>query len=118
MMSNLAFRTEGRALHENGVCISTNSVEGFFGILKRGINGVYHQCRASAPSSLLDGVRLSVQHSQGNRFLADGSSPKEHYRKAANAPGFTSAELGSRGSYFRKNRKAKDPLAGGSHRKK
>ena len=30
------------ARHENGVCISTNSVEGFFGILKRGINGVYH----------------------------------------------------------------------------
>ena len=27
---------------ENGVCITTNSVEGFFSILKRGINGVYH----------------------------------------------------------------------------
>jgi transposase-like protein len=30
------------ARHEDGVCITTNSVEGFFGILKRGINGVYH----------------------------------------------------------------------------
>jgi transposase-like protein len=30
------------ARYEEGVCISTNSVEGFFGILKRGINGVYH----------------------------------------------------------------------------
>src|SRR5579863_7939803 len=28
--------------YENGVCITTNSVEGFFANLKRGINGVYH----------------------------------------------------------------------------
>jgi transposase-like protein len=28
--------------YEDGVCISTNSVEGFFSLLKRGINGVYH----------------------------------------------------------------------------
>lgn len=28
--------------YEDGVCISTNSIEGFFSILKRGINGVYH----------------------------------------------------------------------------
>jgi transposase-like protein len=27
---------------EDGVCISTNSVEGYFATLKRGINGVYH----------------------------------------------------------------------------
>src|SRR5689334_14941004 len=27
---------------ENGVCITTNSVEGYFATLKRGINGVYH----------------------------------------------------------------------------
>jgi len=30
------------ARYEDGVCITTNSVEGFFGLLKRGINGVYH----------------------------------------------------------------------------
>jgi len=30
------------ARYEDGVCITTNSVEGYFGILKRGINGVYH----------------------------------------------------------------------------
>lgn len=30
------------ARYEDGVCISTNTVEGYFGILKRGINGVYH----------------------------------------------------------------------------
>jgi hypothetical protein len=28
--------------YEDGLCISTNGVEGYFGILKRGINGVYH----------------------------------------------------------------------------
>ncbi|HTR38555.1 MAG TPA: IS1595 family transposase [Bryobacteraceae bacterium] len=28
--------------YEDGVMISTNSIEGFFGILKRGVNGVYH----------------------------------------------------------------------------
>jgi transposase-like protein len=28
--------------YEDGVCISTNSVEGFFSLLKRGINGTYH----------------------------------------------------------------------------
>lgn len=28
--------------YENGVCITTNTVEGYFGLLKRGINGVYH----------------------------------------------------------------------------
>ena len=27
---------------ENGVCVTTNGVEGFFANLKRGINGVYH----------------------------------------------------------------------------
>jgi transposase-like protein len=31
------------ARYENGICISTNTVEGYFSILKRGINGVYHQ---------------------------------------------------------------------------
>src|ERR1035441_7212647 len=30
------------ARYENGVCITTNTVEGFFGLLKRGINGIYH----------------------------------------------------------------------------
>jgi hypothetical protein len=28
--------------YEDGVCITTNSIEDFFGNLKRGINGVYH----------------------------------------------------------------------------
>jgi len=29
--------------YEDGVCITTNAIEGYFSILKRGINGVYHQ---------------------------------------------------------------------------
>lgn len=28
--------------YEDGVCITTNSIEGYFSIVKRGINGVYH----------------------------------------------------------------------------
>lgn len=28
--------------YENGLTITTNTVEGFFGLLKRGINGIYH----------------------------------------------------------------------------
>ena len=28
--------------HEDGVCITTNTVEGYFGIIRRGIDGIYH----------------------------------------------------------------------------
>ena len=28
--------------YENGLCITTNGIEGYFGLLKRGIKGVYH----------------------------------------------------------------------------
>jgi hypothetical protein len=28
--------------YEEGVCVTTNTVEGYFSILKRGVNGVYH----------------------------------------------------------------------------
>jgi hypothetical protein len=28
--------------HEDGLAITTNAVEGYFSILKRGINGIYH----------------------------------------------------------------------------
>jgi hypothetical protein len=33
---------EEYARYEHGVCISTNTVEGFFSLLKRGVNGTYH----------------------------------------------------------------------------
>jgi transposase-like protein len=28
--------------YEDGICITTNTIEGFFSLLKRGINGIYH----------------------------------------------------------------------------
>src|SRR5712672_973167 len=28
--------------YEDGICITTNTIEGYFATLKRGINGVYH----------------------------------------------------------------------------
>ena len=28
--------------YEEGICVTTNTVEGYFSLLKRGINGVYH----------------------------------------------------------------------------
>ncbi len=30
------------ARHEDGICVTTNTVEGYFATLKRGINGIYH----------------------------------------------------------------------------
>lgn len=35
-------KTEEYGRYEGGVCISTNTVEGFFSLLKRGITGTYH----------------------------------------------------------------------------
>jgi transposase-like protein len=41
-LSQVNHRRMEYARRENGVKITTNTVEGFFSILKRGINGVYH----------------------------------------------------------------------------
>jgi hypothetical protein len=35
-------RADEYVRYENGVCITTNAIEGYFATLKRGINGVYH----------------------------------------------------------------------------
>ena len=40
--SRVDHKAEEYVRYEDGVCITTNSIEGFFSILKRGINGVYH----------------------------------------------------------------------------
>jgi ISXO2-like transposase domain len=40
--SQVNHRAKEHVRHEDGVVISTNTVEGYFSILKRGINGVYH----------------------------------------------------------------------------
>jgi len=41
--SQVNHREKEYARYEDGVCISTNTIEGYFATLKRGINGVYHQ---------------------------------------------------------------------------
>jgi len=41
--SQVNHREKEYARYENGVCISTNTIEGYFATLKRSINGVYHQ---------------------------------------------------------------------------
>lgn len=38
---------------EDGICITTNTIEGYFATLKRGINDVYHHCRETAFTPLL-----------------------------------------------------------------
>ena len=40
--SRVDHKAEEYVRYEDGVCITTNSIEGYFSILKRGINGVYH----------------------------------------------------------------------------
>jgi hypothetical protein len=48
-------RAEEYVRYEDGVCVTTNSIEGFFATLKRGINGVYHHlgiCIATLASSI------------------------------------------------------------------
>jgi ISXO2-like transposase domain len=39
--------------YEDGLCITTNAVEGYFGNLKRGINGVYHHVGKHHPHRYL-----------------------------------------------------------------
>ena len=40
--SSVNHKAKEYARWEDGVCVSTNSIEGFFSILKRGVNGTYH----------------------------------------------------------------------------
>ena len=46
--------------YEDGVCISTNTVEGFFSLLKRGINGTYHHVSPQHLHRYLIGVRFQI----------------------------------------------------------
>ncbi len=43
-LSQVNHEREEYVRYEDGECITTNTVEGYFSILKRGINGVYHHC--------------------------------------------------------------------------
>jgi transposase-like protein len=40
--SKVNHRAHEYVRHEDGICVTTNAVEGYFATLKRGINGVYH----------------------------------------------------------------------------
>jgi hypothetical protein len=78
--------------YEDGVCISTNTIEGFFGLLKRGINGVYHHVgkqhlhrylsefdfRYNARKvSDVERARLALKGADGKRLMLRDSCAKE-----------------------------------------
>ena len=84
--------------YEDGICISTNTIEGYFATLKRGINGVYHH------------VGKQHLHRYLSEFDFRYNSPKEkdgdrtlcaQWRgwKAVDAAGLK-AKLGGNKSYF------------------
>jgi transposase-like protein len=76
--------------YEDGVCITTNSIEGYFATLKRGINGVYHHVGKQHLHRYLsefdfrynarkvsDGDRtlLALQSTGGKRLMLRDSKP-------------------------------------------
>lgn len=76
---------------DDGVCVTTNAVEGFFANLKRGINGVYHHVSKQHLHRYLsefdfrynareisDGERakLAIKGSQGKRLMLRDSSDR------------------------------------------
>lgn len=63
--------------YEGGVCITTNSVEGFFSLLKRGINGVYHHVSAKHLHRYLS--EFDFRYS--NRKITDGERSCRLIRK-------------------------------------
>ena len=80
------------ARYEDGVCITTNSVEGFFGILKRGINGVYHHVGQQHLHRYLTEL-LPLQFAERNGLHENHTRAEKHDGKAADAPGLTPAQL-------------------------
>jgi len=59
---------EEYARYERGVCVSTNTVEGFFSLLKRGINGIYHH----VGSQHLHRYLCEFDFRYNNRKITDG----------------------------------------------
>jgi hypothetical protein len=58
---------------DEGVCVTTNTVEGFFSILKRGINGVYHHVGRKHLHRYLGEFDFRYNH----RELTDGERANE-----------------------------------------
>lgn len=86
-------RAEEYARYEDGVCITTNTVEGYFATLKRGINGVYHHVGKHHLHRYLsefdfrynsrdtsDGERaeLAIKGTKGKRLMYRDSTGKEN----------------------------------------
>lgn len=80
--------------YEDGVCITTNTIEGYFSILKRGINGVYHHVGKQHLHRYLSEFHFrynSRKEKDGDRTLLalNGSNGKR-----LNAPRLKAAKLG------------------------
>jgi len=73
--------------YENGVCISTNTIEGYFATLKRGINGVYHQVGKQHLHRYLSesDFRYNSRKNEGRGTNPAGN--QRSWREAANAAG-------------------------------
>jgi transposase-like protein len=65
--------------YEGGVCITTNSVEGFFSLLKRGIHGTYHHVSPQHLHRYL--AEFDFRYS--NRKIADGERSCRLIRKVS-----------------------------------
>jgi transposase-like protein len=77
--------------YEDGLCITTNTVEGYFGIIKRGIYGVFHHVSQRylgmylkefdfrynvRPIADTDRVTLALKKAEGKRLML--KAPKQH----------------------------------------
>jgi transposase-like protein len=65
--------------YEHGVCISTNTIEGFFSLLKRGINGTYHH----VGSQHLHRYLSEFDFRYNTRKLTDGQRSEKPISKVA-----------------------------------
>lgn len=90
--SQVNHRADEYVRYEDGVCITTNSIEGYFATLKRGINGVYHHVGKQHLHRYLsefdfrynsrkekDGDRtlLAIKGANGKRLMLRDSSGKQ-----------------------------------------
>jgi len=104
-------RAEEYVRYEDGVCITTNSIEGFFATLKRGINGVYHHVGKQHLHRYLKRVRFSLQLSQRKGRGSHSVSSQWCEWKTADAAGLKT-KLGEKKPNFRITETAKGQLAG------
>ena len=80
-------REEYARKNERGGLVTTNAIEGYFGMLKRGLSGVHHHVGRHHLHRYLVRVRFSVQCSGSFGFGTRESDAKGRRRKAAEIPG-------------------------------